>query len=160
MQHAEAVRIIARSPEALWPLVSDVLAVQRWHPSVARAELLSVTSTGLGAARRCHFYDGTNVREEVVTLDEGRRVRMALSEFSVPMTRLEAEFQLTPTAEGQTEVRFGLDYVVKFGPLGRLLGATVMRGQLRKMAAKVLAGLEHHARTGEQVGKDFVANRA
>jgi uncharacterized protein YndB with AHSA1/START domain len=160
MQHVEVVRTIPVPPAKLWPLIADVVAIERWHPSVERADLLSEQSTGLGAARRCNFYDGTSVREEVIALDEGRRVRLAMSEFSIPMTQLEAEITLTPDANGGTKASFAIHYVVKWGLLGRLMGATVMPGQLGKMAARVLAGLAHHGATGELVGKDFVAKAA
>lgn len=160
MQHAIATRIVNAPPAKVWTLVGDVTKIERWHPSVATADLLSDKPTGLHAARRCNFYDGTSVREEVVELDEGRRVRLRLSEFSVPMKRLEAEITLTPTADGKTEASFGLFYVVKWGILGKLMGATVMRRELGKMAAKLLAGLSHHVTTGETVGKDFIAKAA
>lgn len=160
MQHVTATRLVPASPEKLWALLSDVTTVARWNPAVASAELLSERPTGLHAARRCHFYDGGSVREEVVDLAEGRRVRLALTEFSLPMKRLEAEFSVAPIDDGQSEVGFTLHYEVKFGALGRLLGATVMRGELKKMTARVLAGLGHHASTGEEVGKGFVAASA
>ena len=83
-----------------------------------------------------------------------------MTEFSVPMKRLEVEITLQPQAAGATLATFALHYQVKFGPIGKLLGATVMRKELGKMAAKLLAGLEHHALTGEQVGKDFVPKAA
>lgn len=159
MQHVTATRLVPASPEKLWALLSDVTTVARWNPGVASADLLSDRPTGLHAARRCHFYDGSSVREEVVDLTEGRSVRLALSEFSLPMKRLEAEFSVAPSAAGASEVSFTLHYEVKFGAFGRLLGATVMRGELKKMTARVLAGLGHHAATGEEVGKGFVAAR-
>ncbi len=160
MQHAGATRVLRAPIDTVWPLVADVTAVQRWHPSVKTADLLSPKPTGLGAARRCNFYDGTDVREEVVDLEEGRRVRLRLSEFSVPMKRLEAEVTLSPLGDGQTEATFELSYEMKFGPLGKVMGALMVRRSLVKVANTVLAGLEHHASTGEIVGKDFVAKAA
>jgi len=160
MQHVSATRIIHATPAEIWTLVGDVTTVSRWHPAVQTADLLSDKPTGLGAARRCNFYDGTSVREEVVDLDEGHRVRLQLSEFSVPMKRLEAEVSLAPTVDGQTEATFELFYEVKFGLLGKLLGATAIRRELRGVAGKVLAGLGHHLSTGELVGKDFKAKAA
>ncbi len=156
LQHASASRIINATPAQTWALIGDVTSIDRWHPSVKTVDLLSEKSTGLHAARRCNFYDGTSVREEVVELDEGRRVRLQLSEFSVPMKQLEAEITVSSTDDGKTKATFALNYRVKWSVFGRLLGATVMRRELRKMAGKVLAGLDHHATTGELVSKDFV----
>lgn len=157
MQHASTTREIAADPSALWEVLADVTAVTRYHPAVKTADLLSERPTGLGAARRCNFHDGSSVREEVIAVDEGRRVRLALSAFSVPMKQLEAEWRLVPTPDGGTEVTFEIAYVVKYGLLGRLLGATVIRRQLTQVTARVVAGLDHLARTGQPVGEDFVA---
>lgn len=160
MQTTQATRTIAAPLSALWPLISDVTLIARWHPSIASVDLLTESATGVHAARRCNFHDGTNVREEVIEVEASRSVRMRLSEFSVPMNRLEVQISLEPQGDAQTLATFALFYEVKFGPIGKLLGATVMRKELSKMAAKLLAGLEHHALTGEQVGKDFVAKAA
>jgi ribosome-associated toxin RatA of RatAB toxin-antitoxin module len=130
--------------------------VTSWHPGVASADLLSERPTGLHAARRCNFHDGTNVREEVIDVEEGRRVRMRLSEFSLPMKRLEAEFSVATTPAGRTEVTFAIYYEAKWGVLGQVMGALVVRRQLAAMARKVLAGLDHHMTTGETVGRHFV----
>ncbi len=160
MQHASSTRAVHAPPEKIWALISDVTTIDRYHPSVERADLLSAQPTGLGATRRCNFYDGTNVREEVVDLDGGKRIRLALSEFSVPMKQLEAELRLVPGAGDTTDVTFEISYVMKWGILGQIMGATAVRRQLTQMTAKVLAGLDHHVSTGERVGKDFVPKPA
>lgn len=156
MQHAKATRIIHAAPDKLWPLIADVTAIDRWSNAVATVDLLSDEPTGVGATRRCNFYDETSVREEVVGLEEGSRVHLRLSEFSVPMKRLEAEISLRPVGDGDTEASFEMSYEVKFGVLGKLMGATVVRRMMSKVAGTSLAGLDHHATTGEDVGKGFV----
>ncbi len=160
MQDASATRTVHATTAQLWPLIADVRAIEHWNPNVDTVDLLSEQPTGLGAARRCNFYDGTNVREEVVELEEEGRVRLELSEFSLPMKQLYAEISIAPKADGGAEITFALDYEVKFGPLGKLMGATVIRGQMKKMAARILAALDHHVATGETIGKDFVAQAA
>jgi len=156
MQHAEFTRTIHAPIAQVWPLLADVTAVARWSPAVDKADLLTVQSAGLRAARRCHFYDGTSVREEVIAVADGRRVRVRLTESSMPMKRLEAEFIVAETPEGHTKVTMALDYEVKWGLLGKLMGAMMVRGQLVKMETRALAGLNHYVTTGAVVGKDFV----
>ncbi len=160
MQNVKATRTINATPATLWPLIADVTTIDRWSAAVATVDLLSDEPTGMGAARRCNFYDGTSVREDIVELEQEKVVRLKLSEFSAPMKRLEAEISLRPVADGQTEVGFEMFYVVKWGLLGRLMGATLVRRMMRKVASGSLAGLEHHVNTGETVGKDFVPRAA
>jgi len=158
VQHASSTRRINAAPERVWAIVSDVTTIHLWHPSVASADLLSERPTGMHAARRCNFRDGTNVREDVVEVDEGRRVRLALSEFSMPMKSLAAEFSVATAADGTSEVTFTIDFEVKYGVLGQLMGALMVRGQLEKLTAKVLGGLDHYLQTGENLGAGVAAS--
>lgn len=145
MQSTTASRTIKADLSTVWPLVADVMQIAHWHPSIATVDLLSPKTTGLHAARRCNFMDGTSVREEVTDLAEGKRIRLRLSEYSVPMKQLEVQFETAATSGQATNVTLSLHYVVKFGFLGRVLGATVMRRELGKMAGKMLDGLASHA---------------
>ncbi len=155
MQHVTVTRIVHAEPSTVWGLIADVTAVERWHPSVQTVDLLSERATGLGAARRCNFYDGTSVHEVVTEVEDGKRIRLALSEFSLPMKHFEAEIQLSETRDGKTQVTFVADYEMKFGVLGKAMNALMVRGQMNKLLGSVLAGLDHHAATGRHVGKDF-----
>jgi ribosome-associated toxin RatA of RatAB toxin-antitoxin module len=156
LQSASASRLIHAPLARVWPIAADVTAVTNWHPAVANADLLSALPTGLGATRRCHFHDGTNVREEVVEVDEDRRVRLRITEFSAPLRRLEVEITFARTSTDQTQASFALHYEVKGGVFGQLLGATLLRREMTKVASRALAGLGHFAATGETVTKDFV----
>ena len=151
MQAATASRTVSAGLSALWPLIADVRQIANWHPSIASVDLLSSNPTGLNAARRCNFKDGTSVREEITDLADGKRIRFRLSEYSVPMKRLEVEFETSPVSNQATNVTLTLHYVVKFGIVGRLLGATVMRRELTKMAGRMLDGLVAHAAAGSEM---------
>ena len=160
MQTVTARHLISVKAGILWPLISDVTQIAHWHFNIARVDLLSRSETGVGAARRCNFYDGTSVREEVVAVEEGHKVRVELSEFSVPMKHIELEIALQEQSDGDTEAMLTLRYVMKFGLIGKVLGATAVRKELTGVANKLLAGLEHHAKTGQDVGRGFFAKAA
>lgn len=157
MQTASSSRILAVSPEQVWGLVADLRTVRAYNPAVASVDILTDSPTGLGAQRRCHFHDGTDVREEVVANEPGARLRLVLSEYSLPMKALESELWLAPTADGGTEVTFSIHYEMKMGIIGRALGATAVRSKLIKTTELVLAGLAHHLQTGETVEPGFKA---
>ena len=147
MQTVSATQTINVDLSAVWPLISDVTQIAHWHPSIASVDLLTAKPTGLHAARRCHFKDGTSVREEVLELSDAKKIRFRLSEFSVPMKRLELQIETSAPSAGATSVTLSLHYEVKFGLLGQLLGATVMRRELSKMAARIVAGRASYANT-------------
>jgi len=63
--------------------------------------------------------------------------------------------------EDRSRVTFEMSFEPKYGPLGWLMGATVMQTQFRKTLSSVLAGLETHALTGEVVSRrDTIAAAA
>ncbi|MGH1340178.1 MAG: SRPBCC family protein [Nannocystales bacterium] len=160
MQNVTVTRIVHAEIKTVWDLVADVTRVVNWHPSVHRVDLLSENATGLGAARRCNFYDGTSVRETVTELDEGSRLKVVLSEYSLPMKTFEAEIRLQAMADGNTQVTFSMNYEMKFGIFGKAMNALMVRGQMTKLMSSVLSGLDQHGATGEIIGEDFVPKAA
>jgi hypothetical protein len=46
-----------------------------------------------------------------------------------------------------------LQFQPKFGPLGWIIGKTVMASQFRKVLTRVLDGLDEYIRTGKPVGQ-------
>jgi hypothetical protein len=66
------------------------------------------------------------------------------------MKQLEVEFAMSPVSDHATNVILALHYVVKFGIVGRLLGATVMLRALTRMANRMLDGLAAHLTEGRE----------
>lgn len=158
MQHVTVTRGVQASPAQVWALISDLTTVDRYHPMVKSVDLLSDEPSGLAASRRCNFHDGSDVREEVVAVEDGERIHISLSEFSMPMKQLEAEWRVASRSDGTTDVTFEISYLMKMGFVGKALGATAVRGKLRKMMSSVLSGLDRHLATGESIGPTFKAN--
>ena len=52
-----------------------------------------------------------------------------------------------------TELRYG----VRFGPIGALMNALIMRRKLEQGLVSSIKGLKHHVETGELIGVDFRA---
>lgn len=71
----------------------------------------------------------------------------------MPLESLELEFTFEQVDSGsKTRATCEIQYVVKFGPIGRLLGEVLMKPMLTSAAEKVLLGAEHHLLTKETVG--------
>ena len=85
MSQLTATAIVRAPVSRVWDTISDVGTVKDWHPKVKHSPVLSAESTGVGATRRCEFYDGTSVVEQVTEAVEGRLLRVVLSEFSMPL---------------------------------------------------------------------------
>jgi len=132
---------IDATPEAVWAILRRFMHIHEFAPFVKSVNPLTEGEIGLGSKRRCNFNDGTSVVEEIVEWQDGQRYRVELSEMtSMPLHEMFAEICLVP--QGDTvKVIWSMDYRVKFGPLGWLLGNTIMKLMMGKILKANLNGL-------------------
>jgi ribosome-associated toxin RatA of RatAB toxin-antitoxin module len=150
---------VVRAPlAATWAAVSQMQAVQDWHPNVARATVLSDAKAGVGASRRVEFQDGNSVVETVIEESDQNFTTMEMSDAPM-MKRALVTIRTTQNTAGDTEVTFDLRYSMKLGPLGWLMGSLMMKPMMRNVFKVALAGLSYHLETGELV-HDKVPERA
>jgi len=142
----------ASSPE-VWEILADFGGVHRFHPLVERSPLLSDNNSGVGATRRCEFYDGKSITERVIDWTEGRSMRVAIIEGDMPMDEAVAELSVRPIEGGRSEVTMTMEYEPSFGFAGKIMDKLMMRFMFKNMCGKVLDGLDTHARTGSSIGK-------
>jgi ligand-binding SRPBCC domain-containing protein len=142
-----AIRIEA-PPEKVWSVLASLDALERYDPGVARSEIVSETKGGPGSARRCDLVPGGWFKERVADWRPHEALSFELYECTLPVRRLRHSYTLVADGDG-TLVRQRMEYQLKFGPLGRLLDAALVR---RKWAAGVrgfFAGLKRYVETGE-----------
>jgi hypothetical protein len=69
------------------------------------------------------------------------------------MKTIEADFSVDRVDENTSDISMSMDFVVKGGVLGWVLGAVVLKPVLKKKVLKTeLAGIAYHAKTGKLVG--------
>jgi len=154
MSNLQRTLTIPAPAAAVWNTLKDFGGIHRWHPKVERSPLLSSNNEGLGAERVCHFHDGTSVREEIVEYIDGQRMRVSLSEFSMPLERADAILEVRAVSATSSEVTMTMDYDVKYGPLGWVMNNLMMQPMLGKLLGQILESL------GEHVVSDGVSARA
>jgi Polyketide cyclase / dehydrase and lipid transport len=130
-------------PSALWSLLSDLEAVQRYNPTVRTAKALEPGHTGVGAMRVCELEPKGRVVERVTAWEEGTAVGFEVVESDWPIHFMRWTTRVSPH-EGGSVVTQDLEYQVKFGPLGWLLDNLVMRRKLRSTLDEVLGAFVHH----------------
>jgi len=145
MIHNERTRDISAPPEAVWRLLGRFMHIGDFHPRIASVDALTEGEPGEGSSRRCNFKDGSSVVEQVTSWESGRRYRVRLSEYSMPLKQAFAEFSIEPAGDGKTRARMAMDYQVKFGPLGWLMGQTMIKSMKGKVFDVVIDGLAKKA---------------
>ncbi|RMF77086.1 MAG: SRPBCC family protein [Chloroflexi bacterium] len=151
---SDEIRINA--PKArVWEVVADIGAVQRYHPAVAKSWYTTEQRDGVGACRHCDLLPMGTVEERITEWNEGESYTIEIYESSKtpPFDKAVAFISLHEDGE-ETVVRMEITYTMKFGPLGALMDALMVRKQFSKVVPNLLAGLKHHVETGEEVDRD------
>lgn len=94
--------IIAAPVEAVWEVLRDFNGHDQWHPAVADSHIeRGWTSDRLGCVRKFHLADGSELREQLLTLSD---IDMAFSycllDTPIPLLNYVAHVRLTPVTDG------------------------------------------------------------
>lgn len=150
MSVVQRTEVVNGSIDKAWAAISKMGAVTDWHPNVARAEVLTEHDTGIGASRRVEFHDGNSVVETVIEESEQQFTTVEMTDAAMMKSAL-VTIRTSERSANTTDVTFSIDYSLKFGPVGWLLDAFMMRRLFRKVFSAALAGLSYHLETGELV---------
>ncbi len=147
MMHHKRSLTIDAAPDAVWDVLGQYMHIDEFAPEIKSVDALTDGEVGMGSKRRNHFANGTSLVEEVIQWQPGAGYTVKLSDMAaMPLKEASSEIRVTPTG-GRSDVTWTFDYRVKYGPLGWLLGQTLMKmmmgkiidGNLQGLAAKVIA---------------------
>ncbi len=137
--------------EKAWGVLDYFGGVEKFSVGVESSPIIGNQATGLGAKRHCVFYDKSSVIEEIIDYQDKTSLKVVLSEFTMPMKTMYAGFRVEKRSDTQCEVFMHMNFVMKFGPLGALMGL-MMRPMMKSVQKKMLSGLAYHALTGNAIG--------
>ena len=135
----------------VWEVLEDFASIENFSSFVDSSPLLPGKTEGIGTKRICHFYDKTSVVEEIIRFEDGKSFDVVLTEYSMPLKSLHATMGVRAVNNATSEIYMSMDYVVKFGPVGWVMGALLMRPMMNKVLNSVLKGLAFHSSTGKNV---------
>ena len=148
MIHHERSLTIDSAPDAVWAVLSRYMHINEFAPEITSVDALSEGEIGIGSKRRNHFANGTSLVEEVTSWRPGTGYTVQLSDMAaMPLKAASSEIRISPTG-GKSKVTWTFDYKVKFGPLGWLLGQSLMKMMVGKIIDANLQGLAEKSRVG------------
>lgn len=150
MIHHQRSLVIDASPDAVWAVLGRFMFIDEFAPLVKSVDALTTGDDQVGSKRRCTFDDGGSVVEEVTKWEVNHGYRVRLSETEpMPLHEAFAELRITPHGLGKASVAWSMDYRVKYGPLGWLLGQTMMKMMMSKILDGNLKGLADKVRSNQ-----------
>lgn len=137
---------IAAPPARVWALLGTLDALERYDPGILRSTITS-SARAVGAARQCDLKPGGWFRERVTTWEPERLLGFELFECTLPVKRLRHAYVLT-AVDGGTRVQQRMEYRLKFGPLGVLMDAAIVRRRWKAGIHSFLFGLKQLVERG------------
>jgi carbon monoxide dehydrogenase subunit G len=133
-----------RAPiERVWSALCDLPSVERYNPMVASARLISETREGVGAARRCELKPKGWVEERVFHWSPRQSIGFEVARSEWPLVFMRWKTELA--SEGDTtHVTQEMSYELKFGVLGALMDALVMRRKLDRSVQEIFESLRRY----------------
>ncbi len=142
MIHHERSLEINAQPEAVWAILSRFMNIDEFAPQVKSVDALTEGENGIGSMRRCHFENGASVVEEVTKWEPNRGYGVRLSELqAMPLHEAHAAITINPLKNSRSRVTWSMDYQMKYGPVGWIMGHTLMKAMMGRVLADNLKAL-------------------
>ncbi|MBW2252510.1 MAG: SRPBCC family protein [Deltaproteobacteria bacterium] len=142
MIHYERKLEIDAKPDDVWAVLGNFMHIDEFAPEIVSVDALTDGKDGIGSRRRNNFKNDTSLVEEITEWEPKRRLRVRLSEMSsMPLHEAYSLMSVKPRDNGRSMVTWDMDYRVKFGPLGWLMGQTMMKMMMGKIIDGNLKGL-------------------
>ena len=157
--HKVSAEIVVDAPaEKVWEVLADFGGIHKWAPAITNSYSTSKYNGGPEASRHCDIAGFGSVEEDITDWIEGSEFKYRATAIG-PIGESTSRWSVTPVG-GKSRVYGDLEFNVRFGPIGALMYALMMRRLLKKAMRNTVAGLKHHVETGELVGRGFRASAA
>jgi ligand-binding SRPBCC domain-containing protein len=139
---------IDAAPERVWSVLATLDALDQYDPGIKKSEIVSESKEGLGAARRCDLTPGGWFKEKVAAWQPHEAVSFELFECTLPVHKLRHSYTLK-AEDGGTRVVQRMEYELKFGVIGRVMDALMVRKKWDAGVKGFFAGLKDFVEKGE-----------
>ena len=130
--------------EDIWNTLNTIDILDQYDPTVKKSVATSKNKKGLGASRKVEMQDGKNWFEEKCTISEpNKALRFELTACSFPVHSLNHTYSFEENGN-QVKVKQVMKYQMKFGFLGKIMDALMVKKQSDKGIKFFLAGLKKH----------------
>jgi ligand-binding SRPBCC domain-containing protein len=143
-----SIRIDA-PPDRVWSVLASLDLLHLYDPGVTKSEIVTSSREGPGSARRCELKPGGWFKEKVADWTPNETLSFELFECTLPVRRLKHSYQLTQDGSG-TIVRQRMEYELKFGAVGKLMDAMMVRKKWDAGIKGFFAGLKKYVESGQR----------
>ena len=130
--------------EKIWDALSNMEELDQYDPTVIKSELVSPKKNGIGATRKVHMKDGKNWFEEECTVSKtNEELTYELTACSFPVHNLQHTYSFEKI-DNKIKIKQLMIYQMKFGLLGKILDAAMVKRQSKNGIRQFLNGLKSY----------------
>jgi hypothetical protein len=116
--------------DAVWRAIAgDLTTVQHYNQMVSSARFLTEQHEGIGAMRRCELKPKGFVEERVWDWSPNRAIGLEVTASEWPIVFMKWKTEISGDGKA-TVASQEMNYKLKFGPIGALMDALMMRRKL------------------------------
>ncbi len=150
--HVEKTMRFKVTAEKAWETIDAYGAIEKFSPTVKSSPIINGIDTGLGSKRKTVFYNADSLIEEIIGYEKGNNMTVKVLNPSSPLKSSVAKMIIKKIDGETSDLTFSMDFEVKWGPLGWLIGNIMLRPVLKGIFKKQVLGWAYHAMTGKSVG--------
>lgn len=141
--------IIINAPiERIWEALTNIEELEQYDPTVLKSTATTSSKSGIGAARKVNMKDGKNWFEETCTaLKPHEALTYELTNCSFPVHALNHSYSFENMDGGKVRVKQVMEYQMKYGFLGKILDALMVKKQSDKGIKAFMSGLKSFTET-------------
>ncbi len=138
--------------EKVWDVLKDFGGLEKYAPTIATSPITNNINTGLGAIRKCVFFNDSSMSEEIIDYQEGRGYKIKIIEHQMPFVRSNSEEIYVVKIDNNTsEINMSVNFEMSGGPLGWMMGSFMLKPMMNTVTKKIITGLAYHVKTGKLV---------
>ena len=133
--------------EKVWRTLADLESVKFTNTLVKTVKVISKNKEGVGSARHCDFKDGKFVEERVTAFKPNKLISFELYKHQWPLVFMRWTNILEK--QGNTTLLVSdTEYELKFGIVGKIMNALIMRRKFSQIIDDALGKLKRYIETG------------
>lgn len=137
--------ITIKAPMAkIWEALTDIECLDQYDPTVKKSTAVTNEKMGIGAKRKVDMLDGKNWFEEKVTVYKpNESLEYELTACSFPIHHLKHTYSFEKIGD-QVKVKQTMQYQMKYGFLGKIMDALLVRKKSDKGIKLFFSGLKNY----------------
>ncbi len=143
---------INATPADIWNAISNFGEIDLYHPEIVKSWLTSDIKSGPGTTRECTLANGGRVVEQVTEWQPHKKLAVELLEMTMPFKSASGFTEIVPITGTTTEITIGMEFKVKYGFPGELIGQ-VMKPLFYRMFRRTALSLEFFIHNGKKMAR-------